>query len=54
MGLLLNAVGGFGVAGAMTLGGVAYNLVLATLGNIAGGLLVGMAYWFIYRKKQEK
>ena len=54
MGLLLNAVGGFGVAGAMTLGGVAYNLVLATLGNIAGGLLVGMAYWFIYHKKQEK
>ena len=45
---------GFGAAGAVTLGGVAYNLVLATLGNIVGGLLVGLAYWFIYRKKQEK
>ena len=54
MGLLLNTVGGFGAAGAMTLGGVAYNLVLATLGNIIGGLLVGMAYWFIYHKKQVK
>lgn len=53
MGLVLNSVG-FGAAGAITLGGVAYNLVLATLGNIAGGLIVGLAYWFIYRKKQEK
>lgn len=53
MGLLLNSVG-FGAAGAITLGGIAYNLVLATLGNIAGGLIVGLAYWFIYRKKQEK
>lgn len=50
MGLLLNSVG-FGAAGAITLGGIAYNLVLATLGNIAGGLIVGLAYWFIYRKK---
>lgn len=53
MGLVLNSVG-FGAAGAVTLGGIAYNLVLATLGNIAGGLIVGLAYWFIYRKKQEK
>lgn len=53
MGLVLNSVG-FGAAGAITLGGVAYNLALATLGNIAGGLIVGLAYWFIYRKKQEK
>ena len=53
MGLVLNGLG-FGAAGAVTLGGVAYNLVLATLGNIVGGLLVGLAYWFIYRKKQEK
>lgn len=53
MGLVLNSVG-FGAAGAITLGGVAYNLVLATLGNIAGGLIVGLAYWFTYRKKQEK
>lgn len=53
MGLVLNGAG-FGVAGAVTLGGVAYNLVLATAGNIVGGLLVGMAYWFVYHKKQEK
>ena len=53
MGLVLNGVG-FGAAGAVTLGGVAYNLVLATAGNIVGGLLVGLAYWFVYHKKQEK
>ena len=53
MGLVLNGVG-FGAAGAVTLGGVAYNLVLATAGNIVGGLLVGMAYWFVYHKKQGK
>lgn len=53
MGLVLN-MGGFGAAGAITVGGIAYNLVLATAGNIVGGLLVGLAYWFIYRKKQEK
>ena len=53
MGLVLNGVG-FGAAGAVTLGGVAYNLVLATAGNIVGGLLVGLAYWFVYHKKQGK
>ncbi len=53
MGLVLN-LGGFGAAGAITLGGVVYNLVLATAGNIVGGLVVGLAYWFIYHKKQEK
>ncbi|WP_295998293.1 formate/nitrite transporter family protein [uncultured Adlercreutzia sp.] len=53
MGLVLN-LGGFGAAGAITVGGIVYNLVLATAGNIVGGLLVGLAYWFIYRKKQEK
>ncbi len=52
MGLLLNTVAGIGAAGAITVGGVAYNLVLATLGNIVGGLVVGLAYWFIYHKKQ--
>ncbi len=53
MGLLLNSVG-FGAVGAVSLAGIVYNLVLATLGNIVGGLLVGLAYWFIYHKKQEK
>ncbi len=53
MGLLLN-MGGIGAAGAVTMGGVVYNIALATLGNIVGGLAVGLAYWFIYHKKQEK
>ncbi len=53
MGLFLNGAG-FGAADAVTLAGVGYNLALATLGNIVGGLLVGMAYWFIYHKKQAK
>lgn len=53
MGLMLN-MGGVGAAGVVTLAGVGYNLALATLGNIVGGLLVGLAYWFAYRKRQEK
>ncbi len=50
LGLALNAVAGVGAPEIITLGGVAYNLVLATLGNIVGGLLVGLAYWFVYAK----
>ena len=50
-GLLLNTLG-IGADGAVTLAGVLMNLSAATLGNIVGGLLVGMAYWFIYRKKR--
>ncbi|HIY84164.1 MAG TPA: formate/nitrite transporter family protein [Candidatus Rubneribacter avistercoris] len=52
MGLLLNAMG-TGAMGAIALGGVVYNLILATVGNVAGGLLVGLAYWAIYRKKEK-
>jgi formate/nitrite transporter len=52
-GLLLNA-SGFGIEGALTFAGVAYNISLATLGNIVGGLLVGLAYWFIYRRPSVK
>ena len=51
LGLALNTVGGIGAAEVITFGGVAYNLVLATLGNIVGGLLVGLAYWFVYAKR---
>lgn len=54
MGFLLNSIGGIGAAGAVTLGGVAYNICLATLGNIVGGLIVGLAYWSIYRKKNAE
>ncbi len=53
MGFILNGAG-FGAVDAVTLAGIGYNLALATLGNIVGGLLVGMAYWFIYHKKQAK
>lgn len=52
MGLVLNTVG-VGSAGAVTFSGVLYNLSAATLGNILGGLLVGLAYWFIYHKVRE-
>ena len=49
-------VAGFGAAlanvDALSLGGIGYNLALATLGNIVGGaLLVGLGYWFAYHKK---
>jgi formate/nitrite transporter len=33
----------------LTLGGVAHNIVVATLGNLVGGsLMVGTVYWFVY------
>ncbi|MFR7737086.1 MAG: formate/nitrite transporter family protein [Eggerthella lenta] len=50
MGLLLNSMG-VGAPDAVTLAGIATNLSAATLGNVAGGVAVGMAYWFVYRKK---
>jgi len=54
MALLLRATGnvpaGFD-ASPITAGGVIYNLIVVTLGNIAGGAgLVGFVYWAIYRK----
>ena len=53
-GLALNVLGGVGAAGAVALGGAAANLVLATLGNVAGGALVGLAYWYAYRGKEAR
>ncbi len=36
---------------AITIGGIAHNLLWATLGNIVGGAgFVGVIYWLIYRK----
>lgn len=32
---------------------VRFNLVPVTLGNIAGGLVVGLGYWSIYRRKAK-
>ena len=50
MGCLLNSMG-VGAAGAVPFEGIFYNLSAATLGNIVGGLLVGLAYWFVFAKR---
>ena len=52
MGLLMNTLG-VGEAGLITLGGVLFNLSAATLGNIVGGALVALAYWFIYAPRKK-
>ncbi len=52
-GFLLNSMG-IGAEGAITIGGILFNLSAATLGNIVGGVIVGMAYWYIYAKRQAK
>lgn len=52
MGFLLNSTG-VGAEGALTLGGIFFNLSAATLGNIVGGVVVGLAYWYIYRSKKK-
>ena len=44
---------GFGAPGALGLDGIAYNLALSTVGNIVGGVLVGLAYWGIYRTRRS-
>lgn len=51
MGLLLNTMG-FGAPDVVTFGGIFYNLSAATLGNIVGGILVGLAYWFAYHQRK--
>ncbi|NPD30769.1 formate/nitrite transporter family protein [Eggerthellaceae bacterium zg-1084] len=53
MGLLLNTLG-VGAAGAVSVSGLAVNLAIATAGNVVGGALVGMAYWFIYKHGKAK
>lgn len=55
MGIACKGAGfGSAVAGAeaLTVGGMAYNLLFATVGNIVGGaVLVGVGYWLAYHKK---
>lgn len=51
-GLVANAAG-FGAPGAVEVAGIAYNLALSTAGNIVGGVLVGLAYWCVYRARQS-
>lgn len=53
MALLLNATG-VGAEGLITVGGVLFNLSAATAGNIVGGAIVGLAYWFIHARKTGK
>ena len=52
MGLLLNALG-VGAPDAVTFGGMFLNLSAVTLGNIAGGALVGLAYWYVCKYKRS-
>ena len=41
------------ISQALNVGGVCYNIGLATLGNIVGGaIMVGMVYWAAYHKKE--
>ncbi len=55
MGLALNAAGYATTVPTEVLSvpGILYNISAATLGNIVGGaILVGLAYWFLYHKRQ--
>lgn len=47
-GLILNSTG-VGAEGLVTLSGVLTNLGIATLGNVVGGMIVGLAFWAINR-----
>lgn len=50
-GLAANCAG-FGAPGVIDAAGIAYNLALSTAGNIVGGMLVGLAYWYAYRARR--
>lgn len=52
-GLLMNMLG-VGNPGAIALEGLVANIVIATLGNIVGGVAVGTAYWFAYRTRENR
>lgn len=56
-GLLMKSAG-FGAAvanaGALDATAILYNLSAATVGNIIGGVLVGLAYWFVYARNSGK
>lgn len=56
-GLLMKSAG-FGAAvanaGALDVTAILYNLSAATVGNIIGGVLIGLAYWFVYARNSAK
>ena len=54
MGFALNTFAGIGDPGTITIASVFYNLSAATLGNIVGGAIVGLAYWFVYAQGKKK
>ncbi len=52
IGFIQNTLG-VGMAGVVPVEGIIYNIILATIGNIIGGVIVGIAYWFVYAKRGE-
>ena len=50
LGVALNTVSAHPVE-VVNMTGIFFNLSAATLGNIVGGLIIGMTYWAIYHKK---
>lgn len=56
-GLLMKSAG-FGAAvanaGVLDVTAILYNLSAATVGNIIGGVLIGLAYWFVYARNSAK
>lgn len=53
MGMLLSQTGfpASIATDALTISGVLLNISAATLGNIVGGAIIGIAYWFAYRSR---
>ncbi len=55
---LLMKMAGFGAqvanVGALDFGAIFYNISAATVGNIIGGVVVGLAYWFVYANRKAK
>lgn len=52
LGLIAQVSGAAGAGTAITLAGAASNLLLVTLGNIVGGCLVTVCYWFVYLRNK--
>lgn len=41
-------------ASALDLGAIFYNISAATLGNIVGGVIVGLAYWYVFHVRKNQ
>lgn len=53
MGLLQN-MAGVGAPGAVDPAGIAFNLVVVTLGNVVGGVIVAGAYWYLLGTRRDQ